>query len=168
MPTAGATSSVQAPSLTLRDFVAHLVPVSIFDAMARNEILQIVVFSLLFGVPRDALVVSAATLSTFNIPEAGPLLIIGIDQFLDMGRSATNFIGNSLAAVGTAAGHLRRGRNAGGRHRPGGLTEAALSGGRPSERARFRRAAGGRVSSGPARRRARGSGAPGPSRHGPG
>src|SRR5215204_1796555 len=42
------------------------------------------------GVPRASLVVISATLSTFNIPEAGLLLIIGIDQFLDMGRSATN------------------------------------------------------------------------------
>src|SRR6185436_3484589 len=51
------------------------------------------------GVPRASLVVIAATLATFNIPEAGLLLIIGIDQFLDMGRSATNVIGNSLAAA---------------------------------------------------------------------
>jgi Na+/H+-dicarboxylate symporter len=49
------------------------------------------------GVPRASLVVIAATLSTFNIPEAGLLLIMGIDQFLDMGRSATNVIGNSIA-----------------------------------------------------------------------
>src|SRR5262249_21950087 len=40
------------------------------------------------GVPRASLVVIAATLATFNIPEAGLLLIMGIDQFLDMGRSA--------------------------------------------------------------------------------
>jgi Na+/H+-dicarboxylate symporter len=51
------------------------------------------------GVPRASLVVVAATLSSFNIPEAGLLLIIGIDQFLDMGRSATNVIGNSLATA---------------------------------------------------------------------
>ena len=51
------------------------------------------------GVPRASLVVIAATLSTFNIPEAGLLLIIGIDQFLDMGRSATNVVGNSLATA---------------------------------------------------------------------
>src|SRR3954470_5369428 len=51
------------------------------------------------GVPRASLVVIAATLTTFNIPEAGLLLIIGIDQFLDMGRSATNVIGNSLATA---------------------------------------------------------------------
>ena len=51
------------------------------------------------GVPRASLVVIAATLSSFNIPEAGLLLIIGIDQFLDMGRSATNVVGNSLATA---------------------------------------------------------------------
>jgi Na+/H+-dicarboxylate symporter len=49
------------------------------------------------GVPRASLVVIAATLATFNIPEAGLLLIMGVDQFLDMGRSATNVIGNSIA-----------------------------------------------------------------------
>jgi Na+/H+-dicarboxylate symporter len=51
------------------------------------------------GVPRASLVVIAATLSQFNVPEAGLLLIIGIDQFLDMGRSATNVVGNSIATV---------------------------------------------------------------------
>ena len=51
------------------------------------------------GVPRASLVVIAATLNTFSIPEAGLLLIMGIDQFLDMGRSATNVIGNSIAAA---------------------------------------------------------------------
>src|ERR1700756_4297228 len=51
------------------------------------------------GVPRASLVVIAATLVTFNLPEAGLLLIIGIDQFLDMGRTATNVIGNSLATA---------------------------------------------------------------------
>jgi len=51
------------------------------------------------GVPRASLVIIAATLATFNIPEAGLLLIMGIDQFLDMGRSATNVVGNSLATA---------------------------------------------------------------------
>jgi Na+/H+-dicarboxylate symporter len=51
------------------------------------------------GVPRASLVVIAATLSQFNIPEAGLLLLLGIDHFLDMGRSATNVIGNSIATV---------------------------------------------------------------------
>jgi Na+/H+-dicarboxylate symporter len=42
--------------------------------------------------------VIAATLNQFNIPEAGLLLILGVDTFLDMGRSATNAVGNSVAA----------------------------------------------------------------------
>ena len=49
------------------------------------------------GVPRASLVVVAAVLPNFGLPEAGLLLIMGIDQFLDMGRTATNVIGNSIA-----------------------------------------------------------------------
>ncbi len=49
------------------------------------------------GVPRASLVVIAATLGHFKIPEAGLLLILAIDQFLDMARSATNVLGNSIA-----------------------------------------------------------------------
>ena len=51
------------------------------------------------GVPRASLVVIAATLNHFNIPEAGLLMILGVDTFLDMGRSATNAVGNSIAAA---------------------------------------------------------------------
>lgn len=51
------------------------------------------------GVPRASLVVIAATLSQFNIPEAGLLLILGVDHFLDMARSATNVVGNSVATA---------------------------------------------------------------------
>lgn len=50
------------------------------------------------GVPRASLVVIAATLAQFNIPEAGLLLLLGVDHFLDMGRSATNVLGNAIAA----------------------------------------------------------------------
>src|ERR1700749_4360721 len=49
------------------------------------------------GVPRASLVGIAATLGQFTLPEAGLLMIMGIDTFLDMGRSATNVIGNTLA-----------------------------------------------------------------------
>lgn len=49
------------------------------------------------GVPRASLVVIAAMLPQFNIPDAGLLLILGVDHFLDMGRSATNVVGNSIA-----------------------------------------------------------------------
>ena len=51
------------------------------------------------GVPKASLVVIAATLSFFKLPEAGLLLILGADQLLDMGRSATNVVGNSVACA---------------------------------------------------------------------
>ncbi len=51
------------------------------------------------GVPRASLIVISATLSMFHIPEAGLLLLLGIDSLLDMGRSATNVLGNSIAAA---------------------------------------------------------------------
>ncbi|AIR62768.1 C4-dicarboxylate ABC transporter [Cedecea neteri] len=51
------------------------------------------------GVPRSALVVLAATIPSFNIPVAGILLLMGIDHFLDMGRSAINVLGNGVATA---------------------------------------------------------------------
>ena len=50
------------------------------------------------GVPRASLVVIAAIMPMFRIPEAGLLLILAVDHFLDMGRSATNVVGNAVAA----------------------------------------------------------------------
>ena len=51
------------------------------------------------GVPRASLVIIAATLTMFNLPEAGVLLVLAVDHFLDMGRSATNVVGNAVASV---------------------------------------------------------------------
>jgi Na+/H+-dicarboxylate symporter len=51
------------------------------------------------GVPRSSLVVVAAVLPMFHLPEAGVLLIMGIDHFLDMGRTATNVLGNGIATT---------------------------------------------------------------------
>ena len=51
------------------------------------------------GVPRASLVVIAATLSFLGLPEEGLLLILAVDHFLDMGRSATNVLGNSIATA---------------------------------------------------------------------
>ncbi len=51
------------------------------------------------GVPRASLVVIAGTLASFNIPEVGIALLLGIDPILDMGRSATNVVGNSIATA---------------------------------------------------------------------
>lgn len=49
------------------------------------------------GVPRASLVVVAATCGMFNIPIEGIALILPIDHFCDMFRSATNVLGNALA-----------------------------------------------------------------------
>ncbi|NBR37031.1 MAG: dicarboxylate/amino acid:cation symporter [Chitinophagales bacterium] len=51
------------------------------------------------GVPRASLVVVLATCSMFNIPPEGVALILPIDHFCDMFRSATNVVGNALATT---------------------------------------------------------------------
>ena len=51
------------------------------------------------GVPRAALVVLTATLAQFNLPLEGAAILLGIDQVLDMGRTAVNVVGNCLATV---------------------------------------------------------------------
>ncbi len=54
------------------------------------------------AVPRASLVVISATLAFFDIPEAGLVLILAVDHFLDMGRSATNAVGNAIATAAVA------------------------------------------------------------------
>jgi len=49
------------------------------------------------GVPRASLVVIAATLTQFGLPVEGVALLLGVDTFLDMGRTATNVVGNAVA-----------------------------------------------------------------------
>jgi Na+/H+-dicarboxylate symporter len=70
---------------------------------------QITLFSLLIvttkgvaGVPRAALAVVAVTLHYFAIPDSAIALVIAVDHVLDMGRSATNVVGNSVAAAAIA------------------------------------------------------------------
>jgi proton glutamate symport protein len=51
------------------------------------------------GVPRGALVVLAATLTQFSLPLEGAAILLGIDQIMDMGRTAVNVMGNCIAAA---------------------------------------------------------------------
>ncbi len=51
------------------------------------------------AVPRASLVVISGVLAQFHIPEAGLVLILAVDQFLDMGRSGTNVVGNAVATA---------------------------------------------------------------------
>ncbi len=81
-------------------FIAQAYGIELTVAQQITMLLLLMVTSKgMAGVPRASLVVIAATLSYFHIPEAGLLLILAVDHFLDMGRSATNVIGNSIAAA---------------------------------------------------------------------
>jgi proton glutamate symport protein len=51
------------------------------------------------GVPRAALVVLTATLTQFDLPLEGAAVLLGIDQIMDMGRTAVNVMGNCMATV---------------------------------------------------------------------
>jgi Na+/H+-dicarboxylate symporter len=81
-------------------FIAQAYGIELSAAQQLTMLLILMVTSKgMAGVPRASLVVIAATLGQFNIPEAGLLLLLGVDHFLDMARSATNVIGNSVATV---------------------------------------------------------------------
>jgi Na+/H+-dicarboxylate symporter len=60
------------------------------------------------GVPRAGILIVAAVLPYFHIPEAGIVLILGVDHFLDMGRTGTNAVANGLAAACVAKWDARR------------------------------------------------------------
>ena len=51
------------------------------------------------GVPRATLVILMAIASSFQIPAAAVLMLLGIDTLMDMGRTAMNVIGNCMAAA---------------------------------------------------------------------
>ena len=77
---------------------AYRIPISLPQQITMLLILMVTSKGMA-GVPRASLVVIAATLGYFRIPEAGLLLILAVDNLLDMGRSATNVVGNSVAAA---------------------------------------------------------------------
>ena len=81
-------------------FIAQVYGIHMSAAQQITMLLLLMVTSKgMAGVPRASLVVIAATLSFFNLPEAGLLLILAVDHILDMGRSATNVVGNSVASA---------------------------------------------------------------------
>jgi Na+/H+-dicarboxylate symporter len=81
-------------------FIAQVYGVHLSIAQQITMLLLLMVTSKgMAGVPRASLVVIAATLAYFNLPQEGLLLILAVDHLLDMGRSATNVVGNSVAAA---------------------------------------------------------------------
>jgi proton glutamate symport protein len=51
------------------------------------------------GIPRSSLVILLATVDSFHLPTWPVLVILGVDQFMDMGRTSINVLGNCLASV---------------------------------------------------------------------
>ena len=80
---------------------AYDVPLSA-AAVAQLLLLVFVMSKGIAGVPRAGILIIAALLPYFHIPDAGVAIILGVDQFLDMGRTATNTVANGLAAASVA------------------------------------------------------------------
>jgi Na+/H+-dicarboxylate symporter len=73
------------------------------DLSAHQQIMMLLILMVtskgIAGVPRAALMVIAASLSYFGLPEQGLVFVIAVDHVLDMGRTATNVLGNAVAAT---------------------------------------------------------------------
>lgn len=67
LPNAGADTGIEVKKMTMENFITHLFPQSFFEALATNEILQIVVFSVFFGI------------ATAAIGDHGKIIIKGLD-----------------------------------------------------------------------------------------
>src|ERR1700730_12950495 len=80
LPDAGVSTNLKTSSLTLKEFVIHMVPRSIVEAMANNEILQIVVFSIFTGVAVTAL------------GEKGKQLVAVADEIAHVMLKITNYV----------------------------------------------------------------------------
>jgi proton glutamate symport protein len=81
-------------------FVAQLAGVSMTFGQQLGMMLTLMLTSKgVAGVPRAALVVLTATLTQFGLPLEGAAILLGIDQILDMGRTAVNVMGNCIATV---------------------------------------------------------------------
>lgn len=72
LPEAGASTGVETKKMTLDNFFEHLIPESIFEALATNEILQIVVFAIFFGI------------ATAAIGDKGKVIIKGLDSVAEV------------------------------------------------------------------------------------
>jgi Na+/H+-dicarboxylate symporter len=80
IPPATASSGVETGAFNLSDFVTHLVPASIFEAMSKNEILPIVIFSLFFGVALTA------------IGEPGQPIVKGVESLVKVMLQVTDYV----------------------------------------------------------------------------
>lgn len=81
-------------------FIAQLAGINLTFEQEITMLLTLLVTSKgMAAVPRASLVVIAGTMAQFGLPEAGLVLILAVDQFLDMGRTGTNVVGNAVATA---------------------------------------------------------------------
>lgn len=81
-------------------FIAQAYGIDIsFADQVKMMLILLVTSKGMAGVPRASLVVIAGMLTMFKIPVEGLLLLLAVDQLLDMGRSATNVVGNAVASA---------------------------------------------------------------------
>ncbi len=80
LPTAGADTGVEVKKMTLENFITHLFPQSFFEALATNEILQIVVFSVFFGI------------ATAAIGDTGKIIIKGLHAVSEVMFKIVDFV----------------------------------------------------------------------------
>jgi Na+/H+-dicarboxylate symporter len=95
---AGGAKSVQVGAFSIQEFMTHVFPTSIIDAMARNEILQIVVASLFLGVALQALGQKAAKVT--ELLEQGAFLMLKVTGYV-MAVAPLAVFGALAAAIGT-------------------------------------------------------------------
>jgi proton glutamate symport protein len=97
-------------SFNLDGTTVYLSLASVFVAQAAGVHLSwwqqlMMVFTLMLtskgvaGVPRAALVILLGTVNSFGLPAEGVIIILGVDELMDMGRTALNVVGNCLATV---------------------------------------------------------------------
>ena len=82
LPSSHADTGIKATALSVKDFIAHIVPKSFAESMATNEILQIVIFSLFFGV------------ATAAIGEKGKVVIEFFDSVAHIILKVTGYVMN--------------------------------------------------------------------------
>ena len=80
LPPASTASGVETAAFNLKDFISHLVPQSIFEAMSTNEILPIVIFSMFFGIALTA------------IGEKGRPIVHGVEALVRVMLQVTNYV----------------------------------------------------------------------------
>jgi Na+/H+-dicarboxylate symporter len=81
-------------------FIAQLAGINLTIEQEITMLLTLMLTSKgMAAVPRASLVVIAGTMAQFGLPEAGLILILAVDQFLDMGRTGTNVVGNAVATA---------------------------------------------------------------------